>query len=124
LRPGWQPGQSGNPAGRPKGSRNKLAGSFVDALYHDFKEHGPAVIAQVRQEKPDQYLKVVASILPREFIVKDETVDHLTDEQLVELVDAIHTATAAAARAQALRQVSRPLIEGEVVKPDKVEVPS
>ncbi|MEF8735353.1 MAG: DUF5681 domain-containing protein [Candidatus Accumulibacter necessarius] len=24
LRPGWKPGQSGNPAGRPKGSRNRV----------------------------------------------------------------------------------------------------
>ncbi|MBK7676961.1 MAG: hypothetical protein IPJ27_20620 [Candidatus Accumulibacter sp.] len=24
LRPGWQPGQSGNPTGRPKGSRNRV----------------------------------------------------------------------------------------------------
>lgn len=55
----------GNP-GRPKGSRNKLGEDFLKALHADFEENGVEAIAQVREEKPDQYLKVIASILPKE----------------------------------------------------------
>jgi len=33
LRPGWQPGRSGNPAGRPKGTRNK-ATLLAESLLH------------------------------------------------------------------------------------------
>lgn len=62
----WKPGQSGNPAGRPKGARHKLGQAFLDAMLKDFSEHGEVVIENVRTEKPDQYLKVVASILPKE----------------------------------------------------------
>jgi hypothetical protein len=69
----------GNP-GRPKGSRNKLGEAFVAALHDDFMAHGVTVIERVREEKPDQYMKVVASLLPKEF--KIETVSELTDEQL------------------------------------------
>jgi hypothetical protein len=32
LKEPWQPGQSGNPNGRPKGSRNKLGEAFVADL--------------------------------------------------------------------------------------------
>lgn len=76
----FQPGQVANPAGRPKGSRHKLGEAFVAALHDDFEAHGVSVIETVRREKPDQYMKVVASLLPKEF--KIETTSDLTDEQL------------------------------------------
>jgi hypothetical protein len=56
-------GKKGGP-GRPKGSRSKLASEFIDALYQDFEQHGSGVIAKVRAEKPDVYLKVVANLMP------------------------------------------------------------
>lgn len=65
----FKPGQSGNPAGRPKGSRHKLGEDFLKALQADFAEHGTDAIAKVREQKPDQYLKVIASILPKEIEV-------------------------------------------------------
>ena len=42
----WQPGQSGNPSGRPKGARSKLSEGFLNALQADFEQHGPDVIAK------------------------------------------------------------------------------
>lgn len=68
LRP-WQPGESGNPAGRPRGSRNKLAGQFVDDLYRAWLDHGVEVIERVRVEDPATFLKTVAAVLPKEFEV-------------------------------------------------------
>jgi hypothetical protein len=79
----WGPGQSGNPAGRPKGSRNKLSEDFVAALYDDFREHGSAAIAACRAEKPDVYLRVIAGILPKDVHLKVQSLDDLTDDQLM-----------------------------------------
>lgn len=73
----FKPGQSGNPAGRPKGARSKLGEAFIKAMQEDFDQHGADVIATVRDEKPDQYLKVIASILPKELDLGDQTVDAL-----------------------------------------------
>jgi len=76
--------------GRPIGSRNKLNEKFILALHDDFVEHGPKVIARVREEKPDIYLKVIASILPRVLHVKDQsTFDGMTNEQLDEILGTV-----------------------------------
>jgi hypothetical protein len=79
----WKPGTSGNPAGRPKGSRNRLSEDFVAALYDDFRDHGSAAIAACRAEKPDVYVRVIAGLLPKDMTIKVQQLDDLTDDQLM-----------------------------------------
>lgn len=67
----FKPGQSGNPAGRPKGARSKLTEAFLRGMCEDFEKHGVLAIEQVRTEKPDQYLKVIAAIIPKEITGED-----------------------------------------------------
>lgn len=71
--------QVGNP-GRPKGSRNKLGEDFINALHDDFQEHGVTAIQSMRADKPHEYVKVIASLLPKELKVTTES--DLTDDQL------------------------------------------
>ncbi|MGO4619053.1 hypothetical protein AB4Z34_05425 [Ensifer sp. 2YAB10] len=81
----------GNP-GRPKGARNKLGEAFIEAMHADFEEHGSDVIERVRKEKPDQYLKVVASILPKDLNVNINQMDDLTDDQLIQRIRQLDSA--------------------------------
>ena len=76
LREPWKPGESGNPAGRPKGSRNKLSEEFVTELYADWREHGSEAIKSVRETRPDVYVKVVASLLPRQIEAEVTEITH------------------------------------------------
>ena len=88
--PAWQPGQSGNPKGRPIGSRNKLNERFILELHDDFAQHGRAVIERVREQRPDVYLKVIASILPRELHFKNEfPFEGMSSGQLDEMLGSI-----------------------------------
>jgi len=73
-----------------------LTEKFILALHDDFNEHGPAVIAKVRKDQPGVYLKVVASLLPREWHVKAEPLfDGMSDDQLRELIESVRRTIAA-----------------------------
>lgn len=85
-------GQVANPAGRPKGSRNKLGEVFIQALHADFEAHGEKVIEAVRKDKPAEYLKVVASLLPKQVEIREGAFDGVDDEQLAALVAAARSA--------------------------------
>ena len=78
----FQPGQSGNPAGRAKGSRNKLGEAFLADFYDDWIQHGRSAIAQVREERPQDYLKAAVQILPKELNVRVGEFDELSDDDL------------------------------------------
>lgn len=70
--------------GRPLGSKNKLGEAFVEALLADFEQNGVEVIEQVRTEDPTQYLKVIASVIPKEVVHTVEDYDNFSDEQLAD----------------------------------------
>ncbi|WEX89539.1 hypothetical protein PZN02_003033 [Sinorhizobium garamanticum] len=89
-------GQAAGPAA--KGSRTRLGGAFLEAVQADFEAHGVDVIARLREEKPESYLKLLASILPKDLSANANALDELTDEELVR-------------RIRMLDQTIRPLIE-------------
>lgn len=73
--------------GRPKGARNKLGEAFIDALHDDFVENGVAAIQTVRSEKPDQYLKVIASLLPKDVNLNiNDQYGEMSDDELIDRI--------------------------------------
>lgn len=68
----FKPGESGNPNGRPVGSKHKLSDEFVQALCADFALHGVAAIDALREKSPGEYLRVIASILPKDIYIEQD----------------------------------------------------
>jgi uncharacterized protein DUF5681 len=94
----WQPGVSGNPAGRTRGSRNKLSEEVICALLRDFRQHGQEAVARVRRTQPAAYLKILALLVPREHKVEHRNlIKELSDEQLEAMIEFIETSRAAQA---------------------------
>lgn len=58
-------GNSGGP-GRKVGSRNKLGEAFIEDLRDAWNEHGPTALARCATEEPAQFVRVVASLMPRD----------------------------------------------------------
>ena len=83
----FQPGKSGNPRGRPPGSRNKVGEAFFEAMCADFERHGPAVIAQVRTENPAQYLRAMCQLVPKNLTI--DAPDDALQQLLLELDQSI-----------------------------------
>lgn len=85
--PPFAPGNPGSP-GRPKGSRNKLGEAFIADLHEVWKAKGKAAIERVVEERPQDFLKVVASLQPKQIEIKEDAFGDLTDEQLAAIISA------------------------------------
>lgn len=98
----FKPGQSGNPKGRRPGTKERLAGDFLRAMADDFAANGVAVIERVRESEPATYLKIVASALPKELVLKDDrSAAELSDEELAHIAAGGVAGDAGAADSQA-----------------------
>ena len=96
-----------NAAGNNGAARVKLQRKYFDALLADFAEHGEAAIKIMRIEEPSAYIRVIASLMPKEFTVTDNALGDMSDEDLQQLL----------ARAQAMLTIAD-------VTPEKAALPT
>jgi hypothetical protein len=81
----FKPGQSGNLKGRPRGSRHRLSERVLADLTADFEDHGAAAIRRTREKDPAAYVRLIASLLPKQTEKVANQLEDLTDDQLEQL---------------------------------------
>src|SRR5260370_42692227 len=77
LKPAWESGQSGNPAGRPLGARSELNEAFLETLYEAWGAHGKAAVEWVAENDRPLFVQVCASLVPRNIRAAGETTNAL-----------------------------------------------
>lgn len=94
------PGQSGNPAGRPIGTRNKLSADFLGALQGLWQDRGPEMLERVANEDPGLIIKAIVQLVPKEMTLKAESaLDSATEDELFEMLQDIRARRARIAQA-------------------------
>ena len=80
----FKPGQSGNPKGRPQGSRNKLSEEFLADLHAAWQLFGRPALMTTALTEPSVFVRVVASLMPKELEATKTVVhaDRMSDDEL------------------------------------------
>lgn len=104
----WQPGQSGNPAGRPKGARNRRQFAIEAILEEDAETVARALIALAKGGNPTALRLYMQRMLPA---ARDRTI-------ALELPQVTNVADAARAQAALLEAVAA----GELSPAEAVQV--
>jgi hypothetical protein len=73
--------------GRTRGVKNRLSQAFLKALADDFEQHGAEAIKICRVEKPNEYLRVIAHLMPKELEIAIGPLEQISDDELDKLIE-------------------------------------
>lgn len=104
------------------GSKEHLSANLIKRLNHDFRVHGRRAIAEVRKTNPVQYLKLVASLAPKEVKVEHSIADTVKamddnelDQRITELERELRRANGGPAARNLEARAVGPIIDAEAV---------
>ena|SRR5215831_5563134 len=100
-----------NRGGRPSGSRNRLNKQFLDDFLAEWQEGGRKAIKIMRMQHPSDFVRVAASLLPKEFVIEN-VLTEIDDGELERMITRL--------RAEVLEERQQaPMIE---LKPESSDV--
>ena len=85
----------------PSGLRGALGQRLLRALAKDFERHGARAVGLLRRERRQDYLKLIAALLPKEFRIREVELPDMTDEELQKSLTAVKAMIASQEKAAA-----------------------
>lgn len=83
LKPAWKPGESGNPAGRQKGSRNKLSEDVLRDFCALWEASGFDKLMRLAKDDPGMFVRLAVSLIPKQLELEARAaVYHIADRPL------------------------------------------
>jgi hypothetical protein len=93
--------------GRRAGARNRLSQEFLTTLLAEFEKHGAEAVRICRVERPIEFVKIVAGLMPKEIdLHQDSQLSELSDTELEEFIEYARRRIAERAREIATREGS------------------
>jgi hypothetical protein len=84
----FKPGQSGNPAGRPKGSRVKLEEVMLADMVEAWKLYGKDALRITAEKEPAKFVQAHIAALPKQTqTTRIHKLEMMTDKELVEALE-------------------------------------
>ncbi len=69
------------------GSRRRLTAKLFEVLCADFDAHGADAIRACRAEQPQGYLRLIASLMPKELELNDNPLKEIPDDELAAIIE-------------------------------------
>jgi len=93
----WSKGQSGNPAGRPQSSRQRIAERLIADITDKWETHGSAVLEHLACNEPAKFAQIAYGLVPKDVFlsVAQQPPGNLSPESwqaLTGVLDAIQAA--------------------------------
>ena len=111
--PPFEPGQAKR-GGRTRGVKNRLSHAFLQALAEDFEAHGAEAIRICRVEKPNEYLRVIAHLMPRELEISHNPIEVISDDELIAYIE--HIQLQLEGRVERIESRADEALDGEPIK--------
>jgi hypothetical protein len=78
----------------PSAIRGALGKAFLTRLAADFTRHGARIFPRLRKQRQQDYLKLVAAVLPQEYRLKEVSFQDVSDQELAAMLSVLRAAIA------------------------------